>query len=123
MLLIQVTTNIIFNLFETMSQKNCIFFTNNKCWKRGNAMSIKFDMLTHRVWKKMHPTHLFYITVFHPPHLFKSPCLIFLNNFLPTTFIQDPSFIRDIRVLTWKSAYCSIYSIICEANKGFFLKI
>ena len=70
-----------------------------KCWKWGNAMSLKFDMLTYRVWKKIHPTHLFYITVFHPPHLFKSPRLIFLNNFLPTTFIQDPTFIRDIRVL------------------------
>ena len=21
-----------------------------KCWKRGNAMSLLFDMLTHRVW-------------------------------------------------------------------------
>ena len=61
-------------------------------------MSLIFDMLTHRVWKKIHPTHLFYITIFHPPRLFKSPRLIFLNNFLPTTFIQDPTFIRDIRV-------------------------
>ena len=66
-----------------------------KCWKRGNAMS--YDMLTHT----LHPTHLFYITIFHPPRLFKSPRLIFLNNFLPTTFIQDPTFIRNIRVLTY----------------------
>ena len=83
-------------MFETMYQ----FISKlKKCWKRGNAMSLIFDMLTHRVWKKIHPTHLFYITIFHPPRLFKSPRLIFLNNFLPTTFIQDPTFIRDIRVL------------------------
>ena len=74
-------------------------------------MSLKFDMLTYRVWKKIHPTHLFYITVFHPPHLFKSPRLIFLNNFLPTTFIQDPTFIRDIRVLTKKYIHSDLHKI------------
>ena len=60
--------------------------------------NVNKDMLTYRVWKKIHPTHLFYITVFHPLNLFKSPRLMFKNNCLPTTFIQDPTFIRDTRV-------------------------
>ena len=64
-------------------------------------MPFLFDkpyLLTHWVWKKIHPTRLSYNTIFHPPCLFKSPRLIFWNNCLPTTFIQDPTFIRDIRV-------------------------
>ena len=80
-------------------------------------MSIKFDMLTHRVWKKIQPTHLFHIKIFHPPRLFKSPRLIFLDNFLPTTFIQDPTFIRDIRVLYFVFSILYYYSLYLDLSQ------